>query len=106
MLDSRNNWTEAHFITPSLRGLSDLPRSDYTEQPRVLTLGWQLVKDALKVESDVGAAIDNTRTAQRRASAATFRAPFALCNPGLKPWAIMYSRSAAKSDTIPTGRVF
>ena len=39
---------------------------------------------------------NNTRRAWRRASVATFRANFSRRNPGLKPWAILYSRFAAE----------
>ena len=38
------------------------------------------------------------------ASAATFRADRATHNPGLKPWAVLYSRFAAES-AVPEGAI-
>jgi hypothetical protein len=57
-------------------------------------------KSALKVAAEARLwAISRVIQAARPTSGATFRAPFPKhLTPGLKPWAFLYSRSAAKSE--------
>jgi hypothetical protein len=44
---------------------------------------------------------------QRPTSGAAFRAPlYHPSDPGLKPWAVLYSRFAAKSYSVPSKRRF
>jgi hypothetical protein len=62
-----------------------------------------LSSDALKVASDVGA---TGKIHTPRPRTCLSRPPLSgrfICprNPGLKPWAILYSRFAAKSDREP-----
>ena len=77
-----------------------LPRSGYTKQPRALALGLRLVKGALKAASDVGRVGGIIREEPRDA----LRPPLsgrisATPDPGLEPWAVLYSRFAAKSHS-------
>ena len=58
-----------------------------------------VVKGALKVARDVGHAAAITREQPKDASRPPLSGRFrATHNPGLKPWAVIYSRFAAKSD--------
>jgi hypothetical protein len=86
---------ESHTVPPGPVGL--LPRSGYTEQPRALALGQVVSKSARKAAPDFGHAAGITREQPKDAP----RPPLSgrICatdNPGLKPWAIMYSRFASK----------
>jgi hypothetical protein len=104
-----------------------LPRSGYTEQPRVLTLGQVASRGALKAASEVGRDDEITRKQPKDAPRPPLLRQSLDCvlriaprrarlevlsgrtrpthNPGLKPWAMMCSRFAAKARRSPGQRI-
>jgi hypothetical protein len=74
-----------------------LPRSGYTLQPRALALGYATREIRLKVAAEsLLLRFSRVILSARPASGATFRAPSSAPDPGLKPWAILCSRFAAR----------
>ena len=77
-----------------------MPRSGYTEQPRASALG--NARREIRPERAAEACLEALQCVvppERPKSGATFRAPLTNhLTPGLKPWAVLCSRFAAKSD--------